>query len=157
MAASLLIEKIKMYRNVLYAFYFFNVLSVISGIVLSVSLYNKMGEVHWELIATSVGTILFGIILPYFYIMKIKNRILQLRIQVEQQVQAWVSGWFTTYREYGEDSFQKSEFWLKIVMLSVEQLAQYSTHPAFYMSAEVSKIIRMELDKQKQTPHKPAV
>lgn len=149
MAASLLIEKIKFYRNVLYTFYFFNVLSVISGIVLSVNLYRKMDEIHWELIATAVGTILFGIVLPYLYVLKIKNRILLLRLEVEKQVQSWVSGWFATYREFGEDSFQKSEFWLKIVMLSVEQMAQYSTHPAVYMGAEVSKIIRSELEKQK--------
>jgi hypothetical protein len=149
MAASLLIEKIKMYRNVLYAFYFFNVLSVVSGIILSVNLYRKMDEVHWELIATTVCTVLFGIVLPYLYILKIKKRILMLKLEVEQQVQAWVSGWFTTYREYGEESFQKSEFWLKIVMLSVEQLAQYSTHPAVYMGAEVSRIVRSELEKQK--------
>ncbi|MES2769250.1 MAG: hypothetical protein V4596_08895 [Bdellovibrionota bacterium] len=152
MAASLLIEKIKMYRNVLYAFYFFNVLSVISGIVLSVSLYRKMDEVHWELIAIAVGTILFGIVLPYFYVLKIKQRILQLRIEVEKQVQTWVQGWFETYREFGEESFQKSEFWLKIVMLSVEQLSHYSTHPAVYMGAEISRIVRTELDKQKNRP-----
>jgi hypothetical protein len=152
MAASLLIEKIKMYRNVLYAFYFFNVLSVISGIVLSVNLYRTMNEVHWELIATSVCTILFGIVLPYLYILKIKKRILLLKMQVELQVQSWVSGWFDTYREFGDESFQKSEFWLKIVMLSVEQLAQYSTHPAVYMGAEISRIVRSELEKQKRTP-----
>lgn len=150
MAASLLLEKIKMYRNILYAFYFFNVLSVISGIVLSISLYRKMDEVHWELIATAVCTILFGIVLPYLYILKIKIKILQLRVEVEKQVQTWVQGWFETYREFGEESFQKSEFWLKIVMLSVEQLSHYSTHPAVYMSAEISRIVRTELDNQKR-------
>jgi hypothetical protein len=148
MAASLLIEKIKMYRNVLYAFYFFNVLSVISGIVLSVSLYQKMNEVHWELIATALCTILFGIVFPYMYILKIKRKILMLKLEVEKQVQTWVKGWFSTYSEYGQDSFQKSEFWLKIVMLSVEQLAQYSTHPAVYMGAEISRIVRTELERR---------
>src|SRR5690606_16464353 len=133
MAASLLIEKIKFYRNILYTFYLLNVLSVISGIVLSISLYRKMDEVHWELFATSVLTILFGIVLPYFYIVKIKHKILALKLEVEKQVQAWVRGWFEAYREHGEDSFEKSEFWLRIVMLSVEQFAHYSTHPAIYM------------------------
>lgn len=156
MAASVLIEKIKMYRNVLYAFYFLNVLSVISGIVLSVSLYNQMEEIHWELIATVVGTVLFGIVLPYLYILKIQKRILMLKIEVEKQVQSWVRGWFETYREFGEESFQKSEFWLKIVMLSVEQLAQYSTHPAVYMGAEISKIVRSELELQKAKGQKSA-
>lgn len=150
MAASLLLEKIKMYRNVLYVFYFLNVLSVISGIVLSVRLYQTMNEIHWELIATAVATILFGIVLPYFYVLKIKKRILMLRIEVEKQVQSWVQGWFQTYREFGEESFQKSEFWLKIVMLSVEQLSHYSTHPAVYMGAEISRIVRTELDNQKR-------
>lgn len=150
MAASLLIEKIKMYRNVLYGFYLLNVLSVVSGIVLSVRLYQKMDELHWELIATVVCTILFGIVLPYLYILKIKRRIMMLKLEVEKQVQTWVHGWFSTYSEYGQDSFQKSEFWLKIVMLSVEQLAQYSTHPAVYMGAEISRIVRSELENQKR-------
>ncbi len=149
MAASLLIEKIKLYRNVLYTFYLLNVLSVISGIVLSVNLYRKMDEVHWELIATVVGTILFGVILPYFYILKIKQKIIDLKFEVEKQVQTWVQGWFEAYREHGEDSFQKSEFWLRIVMLSVEQFAHYSTHPAVYMGAEISRIVRTELERSK--------
>lgn len=151
MAASLLIEKIKMYRNILYVFYVLNVFSVISGIVLSISLYRKMDEVHWELIATVAGTILFGVILPYLYIMRIKQRILMLKLEVEKQVQTWVRGWFETYREFGEDSFQKSEFWLRIVMLSVEQLAHYSTHPAMYMGAEISRIVRTELENSRKT------
>jgi len=150
MAASLLLEKIKMYRNILYVFYFLNVLSVISGIVLSVRLYQTMNEVHWELIITGVATILFGIVFPYFYVMKIKKRILMLRLEVEKQVQTWVQGWFETYREFGDESFQKSEFWLKIVMLSVEQLSHYSTHPAVFMGAEISRIVRTELDNQKR-------
>lgn len=153
MAASLLLEKIKMYRNILYVFYFLNVLSVVSGIVLSVRLYQTMNEVHWELILTVAATILFGIVFPYFYVLKIKKRILMLRIEVEKQVQTWVQGWFETYREFGEESFQKSEFWLKIVMLSVEQLSHYSTHPAIYMGAEISRIVRTELDNQKRSKH----
>ena len=154
MAASLLIEKIKMYRNVLYTFYILNVLSVISGIVLSISLYQKLGEVHWELIATAVGTILFGVVLPWLYILKIKQRILMLKLEVEKQVQTWVRGWFETYREFGDDSFQKSEFWLRIVMLSVEQMAHYSSHPAVYMGAEISRIVRTELENSKHHQQK---
>lgn len=150
MVASVLIDKIKMYRNVLYAFYVLNVLSVVSGIVLSVSLYNKMEEIHWELILTVAGTVLFGIVLPYLYILKIKRKILMLKLEVEKQVQAWVRGWFSTYSEFGETAFKNSEFWLKIVMLSVEQLAQYSTHPAIYMGAEISRIVRTELENQKR-------
>lgn len=149
MPASLLIQKIKFYRNILYVFYILNILSVVSGIVLSISLYKTMNEIHWELIATASLTILFGVIFPYLYILQIKNRIEQLKKEVEQQVQTWVKGWFETYREHGEDSFQKSEFWLKIVMLSIEQLAQYSTHPGVYMASEISKIIRSELEAQK--------
>ena len=72
-----------------------------------------------------------------------------MREEVQKQIQSWVPGWFETYQQYGDDSFQKSEFWLKIVMLSVEQIAQYSTHPAIYMSAEISKIVRQELDKRR--------
>ncbi len=149
MPASLLLEKIKFYKNLLYAFYFLNVLSVVSGIVLSVRLYQTMNEIHWELITTATLTILFGVVLPYLLILRIKYRIEQLKREVEKQVQSWVKGWFETYREFGEDSFQKSEFWLKIIMLSVEQFAQYSTHPAVYMSAEISKIVRAELESQK--------
>jgi hypothetical protein len=149
MVASLLIEKIKFYKNVLSVFYFFNVLSVISGIVLSVSIYKKMDHLEWELIVTSITSILFGILLPYFFVLRIKRKVFMLQREVEMQIQTWVKGWFDTYRQYGNESFQNSEFWLKIVMLSVEQLAQYSTHPALYMGAQISQIVRQELDKKK--------
>jgi hypothetical protein len=149
MAASLLIEKIKFYRNVLYVFYFFNVLSVISGIVLSVSIYKKMDHLESELVITSIASILFGIVLPYYLIVRIKRKVFLLQKEVENQIRVWVKGWFDTYKQYGDDSFQNSEFWLKIVMLSVEQLAQYSTHPALYMGAQISQIVRQELDKKR--------
>ena len=148
MVASMLIEKIKFYRNMLYTFYFFNVLSVVSGIILSISIYKKLDHFEWELAATTGCTVLFGVILPYYQIVRIKRKIFLLKKEVESQIRSWVKGWFETYAEHGEQSFQKSEFWLKIVLLTVEQVAQYSTHPALYMGAEISKIVRQELDKK---------
>lgn len=146
--SSLLVEKIKYYKNMLLIFYFINMVSVTLGIVLSIGILKRTGILETELLLTAIISLLFGAILPFYFIYRIKRKILLLQKEVEKQIQTWVRGWMTTYQQYGEKSFQNSEFWLKIVLLSVEQIAQYNAHPAVFIGAQISSIIRQELDKK---------
>lgn len=101
-----------------------------------------------EIFVSVVCIIIFGLVLPYLLILQIKKKVEDLQKKMELQVQAWVRTWMEEYQRHGSEAHQKSEFWLKIVLLTVEQLSQFSSHPAFYLGAEVARIVRTEMNKQ---------
>lgn len=104
-------------------------------------------SLNLEMILSVLCIIIFGVILPYILIHKIKKRMEDLHKEIEIQVQKWVHTWIHELKSHGPNAYQNPDFWLKIGLLVVEQAAAYTTHPGVYIAAELSRIVRLELDK----------
>ncbi len=113
--------------------------------VLESSAFN----LNLEMILSVLCIIIFGVIVPILIIKKIKGQIESLHKEMETQVQKWVQTWIHELKSHGANAYQNPDFWLKIGLLVVEQTAIYTSHPAVYIAAELSRIIRLELDKAK--------
>jgi hypothetical protein len=54
--------------------------------------------------------------------------------------------WFNQYQEIGEGAYTQAIFWLNLLLIGVENFGRKSSHPLWQILAEITPIVRRELD-----------
>lgn len=108
---------------------------------------SSLDSSNSEIIIVAAITLIFGIILPWFFIFLITKAMLLAKKELESKISLWIKEWNENSKLFKEDKFKNVEFWLKIFLATMEQSENFSSHPAVLYSSYVSKIVRKELDK----------
>ena len=103
---------------------------------------DKQAQLIW------VGSlsILFGLFFPLMLIVGIAKLGLKAKNKTEEHVKLWISDWTKEKNKYDEP-FKNTEFWARVLFLSVEHFAPHMNHPAADYVGKLSHEINQELHK----------
>jgi hypothetical protein len=145
------IKRLKKYKLILQCLLFCNVALVVMG-GFAVAYFLRTHDLSSATIA-GIGFLAFviGVFAPIYLSHKITATINEMRVQTEERVIQWLNGWLENYESAGDDAIKEPRFWLNMILLSVEVLAQNTENSTARHIAEFGSVIRRELKKKQQT------
>ena len=157
------VQKVILYKRLLKIFIFLNVLVVATGLVAGIHHYLQAAELNqpiaWPLMVIAALTIIFGAILPSILIRRISAKATLAKQQLEQTARTWIAEYLRQAANY-EEPFHNSDFWIQMLLLTVECASQYTRHPVAVWVAQMAPLLREEIKKaekpkkrQRKTPN----
>jgi len=95
-------------------------------------------------------TLVFGVAIPLIIFSLTLKALRQGRKALTKAAQDIVADWSKTLSRYGEDPFRNAHFWIEALLILTEQIGAQSRHPAALLSAELSHLVRHELERTKK-------
>lgn len=111
------------------------------------ALSHKIGEISFELMIIGIGVFVIGILLPLIIGVLIKKAIRKAKSELELQISRWVMEWTSSLKANGDKPFQSPNYWLNLILMTVELIAGQLKHPLAKHAATYAFLIRNELNK----------
>jgi hypothetical protein len=118
------------------------------------SLIQNADLVQKTLLWTVVFTILFGFVAPIL-ILKLTVRLLNsVKDGVTLAAKEFVSHWVSEKAKWGPENHQSAEFYLRFLLMAVEQVSFFVGTRAWRVAGEIARWIRVELlNRETQEPN----
>ena len=161
-----LFKKIIFYERIIKLLIFLNVLSVATGITAGIyyfvlglklqsllpilptdqsALLARQVNLGWQLGIIAVFTLVFGIILPGLIVRRLSHKAQAAKAQAEKAVLIWITE-YTKQMSKNSEAFKNTDFWLRMILVSLESAAQFWPHPVLNWLKESGPIIRAEFE-----------
>jgi hypothetical protein len=109
------------------------------------TLVGRADFVQTTLLWSAVLTILFGFVTPLL-LLKLTVRLLNsIKSGVTMAAKEFVSHWVSEKAKWGPESHQSAEFYLRFLLMAVEQVSFFVGTRAWRVAGEIARWIRMEL------------
>lgn len=109
-------------------------------------LHTKSLQNYQEWILVGLFTFLFGILIPMVLLGLITKQIWKAQKELMKKTSHWLEDIKKEHLQR-DQAFRSPEFWLQMVLISLEHWAAHSPYPILKYSSEVSVLIKKELKK----------
>lgn len=97
----------------------------------------------------AAATLIFGVAVPLILLSLMLRALRMAQKSLTNAAKDIVKNWSTALNRYGEDPFRNGHFWIEALLIITEQIGAQSRHPAAMLSAELSHLVREELQRNR--------
>jgi hypothetical protein len=111
------------------------------------SLRTKQTRPIVLLIIIGFFALIFGLIVPLYFLRQISNQMTELKNDLQRSAQDITREWMHALTQFGDAPFKNIDFWLHIALLTATYVGKTSYHPSIQLISEMARLVRLELQK----------